>query len=73
MKLAEAEPAVHRLFETDRAKGSALAQCSPAHRTGNGTQGTSHYHVLILDGEGGEGASCRERIVLCYEGGIDVP
>jgi hypothetical protein len=37
------------------AKGSAPAQCSPAHRTGNGAQGTSHYHVLIPNGEGGKG------------------
>lgn len=32
----------------------------PSMFTSNGTQRTSHHHVLILDGEGGEGVTCRE-------------
>lgn len=27
----------------------------PAHRTGDGAQGTAHHHVQIHDGEGGTG------------------
>src|SRR5208282_4446226 len=41
-------------------EGQRTCTVQPSMFTGNGTQRTTHRHVLILDGEGGQGASCRE-------------